>query len=150
MTADGRRPIYTDRPDIIERLLDALRAGNTIRNACNYAGIRPSTYFARTAKARKETEDRQQGKKPNPRLDPLLDIVDRITKAQADAIVRNVAIIQKAAGDGTWQAAAWWLERTQHRDYARRTILTGNDDGPVEVTITPHDLDKRITELLDE
>ena len=130
MTADGRRPIYTDRPDIIERLLDALRAGNTIRNACNYAGIRPSTYFAWTAKARKETEDRQQGKEPNPRLDPLLDIVDRITKAQADAIVRNVAIIQKAAGDGTWQAAAWWLERTQHRDYARRTIVTGNDDGP--------------------
>lgn len=150
MTSDGRRPIYIDRPDIIDRLIDALRAGNTIRNACNYAGIRTSTYFAWTAKARKETDDRQQGKHPNPRLEPLLEIMDRVRKAQADAIVRNVSIIQKAASDGTWQAAAWWLERTQHRDYARRTIVTGNDDGPVEVAITPHDLDKRIAELLDE
>jgi hypothetical protein len=36
-------------------------------------------------------------------------------KAEADAVARNVALIQKAAQDGTWTAAAWWLER-RHPD----------------------------------
>jgi vacuolar-type H+-ATPase subunit H len=85
MTADGRRPIYTDRPDIIERLLDALRAGNTIRNACNYAGIRPSTYFAWTAKARKETADIVATAKTE--ATQMVEKADKNAKARAERIV---------------------------------------------------------------
>lgn len=43
-----------------------------------------------------------------------------IAKARADAIVRNVTLIQKAAQDGSWQAAAWWLERTAPSEYGRK------------------------------
>jgi hypothetical protein len=31
-----------------------------------------------------------------------------------------VGQIAKAANDGTWQAAAWWLERRRPDDYSRR------------------------------
>jgi len=36
-------------------------------------------------------------------------------KATADAVASNVLLIQTAAHEGTWQAAAWWLER-RHPD----------------------------------
>jgi hypothetical protein len=31
--------------------------------------------------------------------------------------------VHQAANDGTWQAAAWWLERTQAEHFARQTKL---------------------------
>jgi len=43
-----------------------------------------------------------------------------VKKAEADAIVRHVANIAKAAQDGQWQASAWWLERRYPAEYGRR------------------------------
>jgi hypothetical protein len=45
---------------------------------------------------------------------------DAIKKAESEAEVRMVAHVLKAATDGTWQAAAWWLERRRPTDYGRR------------------------------
>jgi len=45
-----------------------------------------------------------------------------------------VMCIQKAAGKGNWQAAAWWLERRRPNDYARRdTVQVGSDGTPLIV-----------------
>ena len=33
-------------------------------------------------------------------------------------MARNVALIMKAAQGGTWQAAAWWLERRHPTDWS--------------------------------
>ncbi len=46
-------------------------------------------------------------------------LYDRILKAEGEAISRNVAIIQKSAQEGVWQAAAWWLERRYPNHYGR-------------------------------
>jgi hypothetical protein len=46
---------------------------------------------------------------------PAVAFLAAVKKAEADAVVRNVALVQKAAQNGTWQAAAWWLER-RHPD----------------------------------
>jgi Transposase len=32
----------------------------------------------------------------------------------------GVGQVAKAAAEGTWTAAAWWLERRKHQDYGRR------------------------------
>jgi hypothetical protein len=40
-----------------------------------------------------------------------------VKKAQADAVAANVQLIQIAAREGTWQAAAWWLERRHPDQY---------------------------------
>ncbi|PZC52328.1 hypothetical protein LH53_05795, partial [Mesotoga sp. TolDC] len=50
-------------------------------------------------------------------------LYDSIIKAEGEAIARNIAIIQRAAQDGVWQAAAWFLERRYPNDYARKERL---------------------------
>lgn len=111
-------------PEREKRLLDALRAGNTRKAACHFAGIDPST------------------------LENWLRISafsDAVKKAEADAEVRMVGQVAQAARDGTWQAAAWWLERRRPDDYGRvdRVELTLRQTAErigAELGITPEEL----------
>lgn len=54
----------------------------------------------------------RRGRASTKKTCPYRQLVQGLKKAHADAITRNVAIIQKAA-QKTWQAAAWWLERRE-------------------------------------
>lgn len=101
-------------PEREARLYEALRAGNTRRASCAYAGISESTLATW--------------------LERYNDFRDAIEKAEADAEIRNVAIIQKAASD-TWQAAAWWLERRRPADFRQRQEMTGADGGPLKIVV---------------
>ena len=97
-----------------DRIIQALRAGNTRRASCGYAGISEDT-FANWLKGHSE-------------------FAEAVKKAESDAEVRNVAIIQKAA-DTTWQAAAWWLERKHKAEWSSRVEQTGADGTPVKVIV---------------
>jgi len=58
------------------------------------------------------------------------DISDTIIeKAEATAIIRNLTIIQLAA-QKNWQAAAWFLERKDYKNWGRREQIGGIDDQP--------------------
>lgn len=87
-------------PEREARIAEALRAGNTRKAACAYGGISQSQFAEWLAR--------------------FHDFRDTIEKAEADAEVRAVAQIATAAQAGTWQAAAWWLERRRPDDYGRR------------------------------
>lgn len=41
----------------------------------------------------------------------FVEFLEDLKKAHADAIVRNVLLIQESARNGNWQASAWFLER---------------------------------------
>jgi hypothetical protein len=58
--------------------------------------------------------------------------------------VANVAVIQQAARSGTWQAAAWWRERTNPQQFGRKV--------QAEVTgrISVDDLERRMLELISD
>lgn len=101
-------------PEREARLYEALRAGNTRRAACAYAGIDQDTLANWMRK--------------------FSDFSEAIEKAESDAEIRNVAIIQKAASD-TWQAAAWWLERRRPADFRQRQEMTGADGGPLKIVV---------------
>lgn len=81
-------------------LLDALRLGNTRRAAMAVADITSPTFYRM-----------------------MEDVAFRtaVEKAEAEAEAAYVSGIAKAVNDGTWQAAAWWLERRKHEDYAQRS-----------------------------
>lgn len=109
-----------------ERLIQALRGGNYLKTACHFAGIHPSTLTRWLHKA--DEPDAPQ---------EYRDLRDAIEKARADAEVASLAKIQKAANEGQWQAAAWFLERSMPERWAKKDKtqleVTGEGGGPVRV-----------------
>lgn len=75
-------------------------------------------------------------------------------KASAAAEVRNLTLIQQAAGDGAWQASAWILERRHPDKYGRRERinLEGSHEGdPITVkSIGVEELEAKIKRLAGE
>jgi len=109
-------------PDTKEAVLKALRAGNSRRDSALYAGISETTFYSWMARGR-EGEALYS------------EFLEAVEKAEAQSVVRNVAIIQRAAEE-TWQAAAWWLERKRPDDWGRRQRMDiGTNKEELEVIV---------------
>lgn len=132
----GRRSLLT--PEMEERILTAVRAGNYLDDAARYAGITDRTIFNWMKRGR-DALDAAGG--DDDLVDPDEQMYVRffrsVERARSAAVVRNLSIIQRAA-EVNWQAAAWYLERTNPRKWGRRDTLevTGEDGGPVQVSVT--------------
>jgi hypothetical protein len=76
------------------------------------------------------------------------DFCEAVEKTRAQAEVRAVALIRKAAMDGTWQAAAWFLERSHPGKWGRqgRLEVTGKNGGAVEVDVSA--LEAKVSQIL--
>lgn len=86
-------------PEREQAILNALRLGNTRMASAAYAEIHYDTMVA------------WMGRDP--------EFLQAVRKAEADAEARFVGRIVQAAAEGTWTAAAWWLERRRPESYAR-------------------------------
>lgn len=83
---------------IKEKIVQRIRAGNTLDTAARSAGISESTFHRWIRKGK----DQERG--------PYREFYEDVQQARADAEARHVAQIAEAA-KGNWRAAAWWLER---------------------------------------
>ena len=92
-----RRTKYT--PEVQRRICDALAIGATQALACKYGGITAETF--------------NQWRKAKPGFSEALE------EAEGRAVVGWLAKIEQAASAGSWQAAAWKLERRYPADYGR-------------------------------
>lgn len=118
MTRRGRPTKLT--PEVQQRIVEALAAGNTRKDSAAYAGIGYSTFEAWMVKTGKIYREFQEA----------------VKSAEARAVIRNVAIIEKAAQE-QWQAAAWWLERRRPDDWGRKERIehSGNAEKPLRVVV---------------
>lgn len=84
----------------VKRLIDAMRGGADFDSAALFAGLNPADFTP--------------------------ELWEEVTKARAEAIIRAVAQIQKAAHQGDWKAAAWWLERNvpDYQGKGRAVLIT--------------------------
>lgn len=141
MAQKGRKPSTLNDPKV-QLLLQALTAGNYVEVSCAYAGLSVAVVYQWLEKGRKEKERIANGGTPDPNKATYVELLEAIESARAKAVVANVAIIQQAARSGTWQAAAWWLERTNPQQFGRRV--------QAEVTgkISIDDLERRMLELI--
>ncbi len=143
--AKGRPSKLT--PEVRDRICQLLKAGNTFRTACEVAGIGASTGLEWRARG----EDRHCAREGD---EAFAAFADATRKAEEEATARNVALIQKAAAEGTWQAAAWWLERKFPAEWARidRHEHTGRGGGPIQVqpVIDATQIKARIIEIARE
>ena len=113
-------------PETVTVLCDALEKGMYLETASRMAGVAPSTLhgWLRRGKIAEQSE--------NPEADelPFLELLDAVKKAQATAEMRAVEVISAAANAGTWQAAAWFLERSNPGAWSRtgRTANASHHD----------------------
>lgn len=139
-------------PQVQEGIINSIRLGNYQDHASLANGISVSTFYnwlERGKKERERIEDLELS--PNPKEALYLDFLEAVEKAKAEAIQRNVGIIQKAASIGSWQAAAWYLERTVPTIYGRKqqVALQGVENGaPVQVTVDTKDLEDKVSRIL--
>lgn len=105
------------RDAVKEAILAALRAGNTRTAAAAAAGVHRDTL-------RVWVQD-----------DPAFSV--SVEKAEAEAEKRFLRVVEDAAVAGTWQAAAWWLERRRKDEYALKQIQQheGNAEKPIPMRI---------------
>lgn len=95
-------------PAVQATVVDALRAGHYQEQAARLAGISPSTFY--------DWKDRGESGEQ-----PYSEFLEAVEKARAEAEDLYLGIVRTAAENGTWQAAAWWLERSMPRKWGRRT-----------------------------
>lgn len=151
-----RPPRKTGRPtklndDIQKKILDAVRAGIWLDQASALAGIAPSSLYLWADKGQRARELAElEGKELTGDDLKYAEFSDALKKARAEAEARNVMQIQNAAANGTWQASAWFLERSFPQRWGRtdRMEVTGKDGGSVEVSISVADLEAKVVSLL--
>lgn len=122
----GRPTKFTEETKT--KILTALKGGNYREVACRYAGVSYQTF----RKWLKLGED--------PTAPPeYRQFLEAVEKAEADAEVADLALIRRAAQEGSWTAAAWVRERKNPERWGRKdrasVELTGVDGGPVDVRV---------------
>lgn len=126
---NGGRPAKINE-NLIKTITQAVKVGNYLETASAFAGISRSTLYewlrrGKREKQRLEKNDRARMKKEEA-LYVLL--VDSLEQAQAEAEVRDVALIGEAA-KSQWQAAAWRLERKYPSKWGRTKQRENEDEG---------------------
>ncbi len=108
----GRGRPLSLTPEMQKEICNAVSAGSTWQTACDFVGIDVATFY----------RWRSIGKTQKSGI--FHDFYEATKKARAQGRLRALLQIQKAANIGTWQAAAWLLERTDPAHYAPRVRVT--------------------------
>jgi len=127
-------------PAVEERIARAIRAGNYPEVAARHAGVHPSTYYRWLERGGLDGDA--------PEDDPYRRFRAEVERALADAEAAEVALIAQAARSGSWQAAAWLLERRHPDRWGRRARLEQVHE--VKGADEADDLDREIERLLEE
>ena len=116
----GRRSKFTEETQ--QKIISAIRLGMTYERAALAAGIAVSTFY----KWKKEAEEQKWGQKK--------EFLDALKKAEAEGEAMLLQRIQKEAKNGTWQAAAWILERRHRERWGRNLDVTSGGE-PVTLRV---------------
>jgi transposase len=120
----GSTPTLTEK--LIDELCAAVRNGAYIETAAALSGISKDSFYRWLRQA--DDEDA-------PALTKELSYA--VKKALAEAEMRDLDTIGRAADGGQWQAAAWRLERKFPEKWGRKTHthveLSGRAGGPIQI-----------------
>jgi len=105
------------------QIITVIKAGNYIETAAAYAGISKNTLYDWLKRGEREKQRVNKNSKAKIRKleADFVEFSDAIEKALAEAEIRDVTIIAKAAEE-QWQAAAWRLERKFPDRWGRRKL----------------------------
>jgi hypothetical protein len=102
-----------------ETIVSTIRSGSFLTVAAQKAGISSTTFRGWMERGEMEQARIEEGFDPNPDEIKYLRLKEEVDIARAVAEVEAVKIIRSTAASGTWQAAAWYLERSFPQRWAR-------------------------------
>jgi transposase-like protein len=125
-------------PEVSQRIVQAIRAGNYIETAAAYAGINKTTLYDWLKQGARELDRVQakSGRRIREKARKYVDFSNSVKKALAEAEVSDVAQISLAVRAGNWQAAAWRLERKHFERWGRKQYV----ESKTEVRVSLADL----------
>ena len=147
----GRKTKLT--PEIQETICNWLKLGYYQEDAAVMAGISPSTYYDWLKKGAEEDSKQDEIKalgsagSPLPAIEEDSDIElvyiysefsEAVARARAEAEGAHIKNIRRAADNGTWQASAWFLERSFPKKWGKRSTLDidAQGDEPIKFQIS--------------
>ena len=147
----GRKTKLT--PEIQDTICNWLKLGYYQEDAAVMAGIAPSTFYDWLKKGAEEDSKQEQikalgsGDSPLPAINEDSDIElvyiysefsEAVARARAEAEGAHIKNIRRAADNGTWQASAWFLERSFPKKWGKRSTLDidAQGDEPIKFQIT--------------
>jgi len=110
----GGRPPKVDAV-IVGKLIAGFNNGFNIEECCDYSGIHKDTYYEWIKKNKRFADD--------------------MKSARMGLGKKSKKVLSEEIQNGNWKCARWWLERTQRKEFASRTELTGEDGKQFEGVI---------------
>ncbi len=98
-------------PKIQERIIQAISLGNYRKDAAAFAGVDPATVHRWMVRGANEPQS-EYG-----------TFRRAVQEAEARSKVAAMGCVTKAARDGDWKAASWWLSRKYPHQYSDRSQL---------------------------
>ena len=120
--------------DTQAKITQAIRLGSTYKMASQYAGISYVSFNQWCKRGEEELARRESGKvkkgsKQWKAEQIFVDFFNAVKEAEGQAVIGWLAKIEASANDGSWQAAAWKLERRYPSDYNRNRVEHTGKDG---------------------
>lgn len=101
-------------PELSKEICGYIGQGLTKKTAIDACGICESTFYAWLRQGEADLEDGKNNK--------FTQFLQSIKKAETKDKLGRLKVIRDAASDGTWQAAAWELERRYPKEYGKTTM----------------------------
>lgn len=135
-------PKLTDQT--IGAIAEAIRLGAYVETAVALAGVSKDSFY-RWLKESTDEDSSSQTRK----------LSDAVKKAMAEAEMRDLAVIDRAAQSGEWTAAAWRLERKHPERWGRQARVqleqSGADGKPIQIEKHAHlsqaEMDERLAKI---
>ena len=130
----GRRAKLT--PEVEEKFLQAIRLGCPIKDAAGCAGIGEATYHHWRMMAESGINPVSKKRVNKATRERYINFIKRVKEVEGEATRAWLAVIEKAAKEGKWTAAAWKLERRRSMFIPRtEQRIVGVVDANVKVEV---------------
>jgi hypothetical protein len=121
-------------PEVHKQIVDAILRGAYIETAAQAAGVSKKSFY-QWLKIGKQVNDwlaeSVEGQEPDitPHQADCANFSNAVNQAIAESELNDIEVINGAAETGTWQAAAWKLERKHHQRWGRKVAVTDHEGG---------------------
>ncbi len=115
--------------EVVDQVVDAVRAGNYVSTASAAAGIHRATYYSWMKRGEIASDARAKGEGVSTDDEAFADFYDRVSQATAQAEMDAVADVREGKSV-RWVAAMTYLERRAPEKWGRRE---GRNAKPEEI-----------------